>query len=212
LANQLAGERKSSPENRQKTAEPNLARGDEPEKYPRKSDAAKKREAKKPLTRRQSRFAKEFMKSRTLGEAAIKAGYSPKYPRKSGHQALQALRDKKVPEIMSELGLSVPVLIDEYLRPLLTATETRFAQDDGKFSDYIDVENLDVRDRALDKAFRLHGAYAPKDPKEAAQFGVKVILVDIPRPQIGVFMPDIGPGDPLPPLPSKGFNGHKPQG
>ena len=116
---------------------------------------------------------------------------------------------------MSELGLSVPVLIDEYLRPLLTATETRFAQDDGKFSDYIDVENLDVRDRALDKAFRLHGAYAPKDPKEAAHFGAKVVIVDIPRPQIGVFMPDIGPGQ-LPALLAKNSktgatpNGHKP--
>ena len=71
---------------------------------------------------------------------------------------------------------------------------TKFAQDDGKFSDYIDVENLDVRDRALDKAFRLHGAYAPKDPKEAAQFGVKVVIIDVPRPQHGVWMPDVGPG------------------
>ena len=95
MAIRVARESKSSPENRRKTAEANLARGDEPEKDPRKSEAAKKREAKKPLTLRQTRFAREFMKSRTLGEAAIKAGYSPKYPRKSGHQALQALRDKK---------------------------------------------------------------------------------------------------------------------
>ena len=147
------------------------------------------------------------MKSRTLGEAAIKAGYSPKHARKCGHQALQALRNKNVPEIMSELGLSVPVLIDEHLRPLLKATETKFAQDDGKFSGYIDVENLDVRDRALDKAFRLHGAYAPKDPKEAAQFGIKVVIIDVPRPQHGVFMPDVGPGQ----LPgASGSNGHKP--
>jgi hypothetical protein len=28
----------------------------------------------------------------------------------------------------------------------------------------------------------LHGSYAPKDPKEAAQYGVGVIRVDIPRP------------------------------
>jgi len=208
MANLPARESKSSAENNREAAEANLARGDEPKKDPRKSEAAKKREAKKPLTLRQSRFAKEFMKSRTLGEAAIKAGYSPKHARKCGHQALQALRNKNVPEIMSELGLSVPVLIDEYLRPLLKATETKFAQDDGKFSDYIDVENLDVRDRALDKAFRLHGAYAPKDPKEAAQFGVKVVIIDVPRPQHGTFMEDVGPAK-LPP--SNGSNGHKPQ-
>jgi hypothetical protein len=49
---------------------------------------------------------------------------------------------------------------------------------------------------------RMHGAYAPKDPKEAAQFGVRV-----PRLQHGVFMPDVGPGQ----LPrAGGSNGHKP--
>jgi hypothetical protein len=30
-------------------------------------------------------------------------------------------------------------------------------------------------------------------------FGVKVIIVDVPRPQLSVWMPDVGPGDPLPP-------------
>jgi hypothetical protein len=110
---------------------------------------------------------------------------------------------------MSELGLSVPVLIDEYLRPLLTATETKFAQDDGEFSDSVDVENLDVRDRALDKAFRLHGAYAPRDAEAAtANIGVKVIVLDVSRPQRGVIMPDIKPGD-IPPINVAG-NGHKP--
>jgi hypothetical protein len=37
----------------------------------------------------------------------------------------------------------------------------------------------------------MHGA--PKDPKEAAQFGVKVVIIDVPRPLHGVFMADIGP-------------------
>ena len=57
---------------------------------------------------------------------------------------------------------------------------------------------------------RLHGAYSTKDPKEAAQFGVKVIVVDIPRPKY--MLPSVGPGDPLPVLPPpEGSNGHKPQ-
>jgi hypothetical protein len=30
--------------------------------------------------------------------------------------------------------------------------------------------------------FLLHGSYAPRDPKEAEQFGIKVVVVDIPRP------------------------------
>jgi hypothetical protein len=202
LANQLAGESKSSPENRRKTAEANFARGDEPEKYPRKSGAAKPK-----LTKMQSEFAKAYMTSRTLGEAAIAAGASPKNARNSGYQLLKQLRGKKVPEVMDELGLSVPELIHNYLRPLLTAKETKFAQEDGEFTDYVEVENLDIRDRAVDKAFRLHGAYAPKDPKEAAQFGIKVVIIDVPRPQHGTFMPDVGPAK----LPPSGSNGHKPQ-
>ena len=205
MANQLAGERKSSPENRRKTAEANFARGDEPEKYPRKSGAAKPK-----LTKMQSEFAKAYMTSRTLGEAAIAAGASPKNARNSGYQLLKQLRGKRVPEVMDELGLSMPELIHNYLRPLLTAKETKFAQDEGKFTDFIEVENLDIRDRALDKAFRLHGAYAPKDPKEAAQFGVKVVIIDVPRPQHGVWMPGVGPKH-LPPKNGAGSNGHKPQ-
>jgi hypothetical protein len=31
-------------------------------------------------------------------------------------------------------------------------------------------------------AFQLHGSYTPRDPEEAAQFGIKVVVVDIPRP------------------------------
>jgi hypothetical protein len=34
----------------------------------------------------------------------------------------------------------------------------------------------------IQAAFELHGSYASRDPKEAAQFGVKVIVLDMPRP------------------------------
>ena len=44
------------------------------------------------------------------------------------------------------------------------------------------VEALEIQSKALDMAFLLRGSYAPKDPKEAAQYGVKIIRVDIPRP------------------------------
>jgi hypothetical protein len=44
------------------------------------------------------------------------------------------------------------------------------------------VDALETQIRALDLAFLLHGSYAPRDPKEAAQYGVKIIRVDIPRP------------------------------
>jgi excisionase family DNA binding protein len=40
-----------------------------------------------------------------------------------------------------------------------------------------------IRHTALDTAFKLRGSYAPRDPKEAAQFGVKVIVVDVVYPK-----------------------------
>jgi len=50
--------------------------------------------------------------------------------------------------------------------------------------------------QAIDTMLKMHEAYAPKDPKEAAHFGVKVVMIDVSRPQHGVWMPNIGP---LPP-------------
>ena len=46
----------------------------------------------------------------------------------------------------------------------------------------INVAALGIRMTALDTAFRLRGSYAPRNPKEAEQFGIKVVVVDIPRP------------------------------
>jgi hypothetical protein len=43
----------------------------------------------------------------------------------------------------------------------------------------------------------------------AEQHGVKVVIVDVPRPQLGVWMPDIKPGD-LPPVSASG-NRYKPE-
>jgi len=64
---------------------------------------------------------------------------------------------------------------------------------------------------ALDKAFLLHGSYAPRDPKEAAQFGVKVIIQDLGllrgangRPPI-----DIKPGMAVPERPTQANEGAK---
>jgi hypothetical protein len=44
------------------------------------------------------------------------------------------------------------------------------------------VEALAIRLNALKELFLLHGSYAPRDPKEGAQFGNMVVVVDIPRP------------------------------
>jgi len=203
MANQPARESKSSAENNRKAAEANLARGDGPKKYPRKSEAAKKRESNKPLTLRQSRFAKAFIKSKRAKDAAIAAGYSPKYAAQSAHQALQGML-LRVPEILDKAGYSVPELIEKHLAPKLAATTTKLAVENGEFTDHVELEDQDTQLKAIDMMLRMHGAYAPKDPKEAAQFGIKVVIIDVPRPQHGTFMADVGPAK----VPRS--NGHKP--
>jgi len=176
----------------------------------------KKGESGKPRKRPtalQSRFAKEYMVSKSAAQAARAAGYSPKHAAQSGYQALRQL---KVPELLDEAGYSLPVLIKKYLAPKLEAKETKFATDEGEFTDFVEMEDNAAQLNAIDKMLRMHGAYAPTDPREAAQFGVKVVIIDVPRPQIGVYMPDVGPGQ-LPPVSPKpnganGLNGAKTNG
>jgi hypothetical protein len=80
---------------------------------------------------------------------------------------------------MDEMGLTDHLLIEKYLVPLLDAEETKFFNEGKK---RINVPALGIRHTALDTAFRLRGSYAPRDPKEAEQFGIKVVVLDIPRP------------------------------
>jgi hypothetical protein len=91
-----------------------------------------------------------------------------------------------------KLGLTDHLLIEKYLVPLLDAEETKFSNEGKK---RINVPALGIRHTALDTAFKLRGSYAPRDPAEAAQFGIKVVVVDIPRP---------------PKMIDVGSNGHKP--
>jgi len=70
-------------------------------------------------------------------------------------------------------------MIEKYPKPLLEAEETKFFKD-GQVK--INVKALAIHHASLRTTFELHGSYAPRDPKEAAQYGVRVIRVDIPRP------------------------------
>jgi hypothetical protein len=149
-----------------------------------------KRKKQNLLTSRQHAFIRELAKGSTHRDAPIKAGYKAKHPDQVAHQALKGIQ-QKVPALMVEVGLTDRVLIDieEYLVPLLRAKETKFFKDGDK---RINVAALGIRHTALDTAFKLRGSYAPRDPKEAAQFGNKVIVVDIPRPPRNAI--DVTPG------------------
>ena len=139
---------------------------------------AAKKSGKKKLTPRQHAFVKNLAKGASQKDAFIAAGYKAKHPGQGAHQALKQIQGK-VPEIMNEMGLTDHFLIEKYLLPLLEAKETKFFKDGEK---RINVAALGIRLSALENAFKLRGSYAPRDPAEAAQFGIKVVVVDIPRP------------------------------
>jgi hypothetical protein len=142
--------------------------------------AKKSDEPKKDLPSRQHAFLRAYAKGKTLKQAAIEAGYSKKNADQSGYQALKAIKGRAA-DLMDEIGLTDRALIQNYLVPLLEAKETKFVHDRGRLKEKT-VQALTIRHAALDTAFKLRSSYAPRDPAEAAQFGVKVIVVDMPRP------------------------------
>jgi len=142
-----------------------------------KSDGHKRKE----LSPRQMKLIKARAEGKTYAQAALAAGYPERNARQSGFQAMQQIRGR-VPDLLDRHGLSEETLIDKYLRPLLDAKETVFFHKNGKVRQRVNVAALAIRLSSLRTAFELHGSYAPRDPKEAEQFGVKVIVVDIPRP------------------------------
>jgi hypothetical protein len=66
------------------------------------------------------------------------------------------------------------------------------------------TEALEIQSKALDMAFQLHGSYAPRDPKEAEQFGIKVVVVDVPRPPKHHPAIDVTSGNGKPPTDNNG--------
>jgi len=134
------------------------------------------------LTARQRAFALAYAQTHSETKAALIAGYSAKNPGQSGHQALQALF-KKMPDIMDRHGLSLEVLIEKHLIPLLNAQITKFATKAGKFTDWVDVPDNSTQLKALDIAFRLHGAYATNEEARKDANGVRVVVLDSPKTQ-----------------------------
>lgn len=175
------------------------------------------------FSNRQKKLLQELPNSKTVTEAAIKAGYSPKTAGQGGHQAIKAMRGR-IPDLMDRIGLSEEFLIERHLKRHLTKTRTVFVREEviqkratgtGKSRRVEEIvrhkvkkytlEDNQVQLRAMEQAFLLHGSYAPRDPKEAAQFGVKVVVMNVRGPARQPI--DIKPGMEIPPLEES--NGHK---
>src|SRR5258706_9155 len=149
-----------------------------------KEKSRKKRKLRKHLTHREMRLVQAFLKAKgniTKGQAAVEAGYSPKNPTQSANQALAAIREK-APDVMDRLGLTIPLLIERYLTPLLTANQTKVFAHEGKITDKIELADNTTRYYAARMFFDRRGAFPPQDPQLAAQVGVEVVVLDIVRP------------------------------
>lgn len=159
----------------------------------RKADRGKPTK-KKELTEKESRLVQAFLAgAKTKAEAAIEAGYSSKYPSSSANQALESIKLKS-PDIMDKLGLSIESLIKNHLTPLLHAQETKLFVYDGETigrgkkkrvtKRVLRIHQADNTTRrfATRMAFELQGAFPPDDPALAAQVGVSVVVIDVPRP------------------------------
>jgi hypothetical protein len=124
-------------------------------------------------------FRRKEKKGATLGNQRSRA--DAQEVRQTAYQALKALPGR-VPEILDRLGLDEETVIQKHLAPKLQAKMVHYFQKDGEVTEIQLSENLDIQMQAIHRIFQLHGSYAPKDPREAAQYGVKIIKADIPRP------------------------------
>jgi phage terminase small subunit len=133
------------------------------------------------FTCKQLRFAEAFMKTQNAKEAALIAGYSKKYAAQAGYQALEALREK-APEVIGRMGITLQRVIEKQLLPKLRAKQTIFAQKDGQFSDWVQVDNHGIQLQATRELLTLMKAYPPEDPRLQGDGFVNTIIVDVVRP------------------------------
>jgi hypothetical protein len=129
------------------------------------------------------KFVKALVEGNSLTNAAKKAGYTSKYPGQAGHQALEQIT-KTAPELLNDLDLSMPLLIENYLKPLLNATKSElsfYTKRGERQALAVEVIDNTTRREALDYSFRLHGAYHKEAENTGPKFSV-IILNAANRP------------------------------
>ena len=114
------------------------------------------------------RISKLTHKQRTVLGALVK-GMTPKEIAETldvGRGTVYGIIDKikgKMPELMDEAGLNDAALVEQYLKPALSAMTTEFAKSDGRITDSRDVIAWGPRLQALEMALKLKGAFKEKD-------------------------------------------------
>jgi len=130
----------------------------------------------KRLTHRERLLFKNLTKGMTITDAALASGYSKKWPNESGRQAIERIR-VAAPELLAKHGLDDDSLIREYLKPLLSAEETKFFQHEGRVTDQRNVAALGIRHSALDTTLKIRGLYV--QPSEQASISLRDVTFNV---------------------------------
>jgi hypothetical protein len=151
------------------------------------SDVPKKKRKLKP---NQRRFVKEVLKGKSLTDAAKASGSKAKRAGQAGHRLMRQIGESGAgADLLDRMGLTDEILVNEYLKPLLKAYETKFFAHEGVVVSQFDVIDLGTRVRALDMAFQIKGLYKAEQQNTAGT--IKCIVIDgrhrpPPRPAIDV--------------------------
>lgn len=136
------------------------------------------------LTPQQRALVKHILAGKTITDSARLAGYADNgFVGQMGSQALEAIR-RKMPEVLDAHGLTDDILIESYLKPLLSAEQTEFAKFEGKITDQKQVVAWEPRRAGLDMAFNLRGSYAGKQQniEKGASITVNVLIMGEQEP------------------------------
>ena len=98
--------------------------------------------------------------------------------KKSTTRQVSPEQNLKASTLMNDLGLTNKVLIEKYLIPLLSANTTIHVREKGK-TRRVSILDGATRQRALDMAFKLSGAYAPTILKLAEAIGDDIDVIDM---------------------------------
>ena len=144
-------------------------------KPPKPGERKKKRVVR--LTPQQVKLVVALTKGKTITAAALEAGYSKNYPGQAGSQALEQIR-KSAPELLAKHGLTDDVLIEDYLKPMLNAEETKFFPYTKRGKRELLTRHVVAwgpRGIAFDAAMKIRGMYVKEQENQGPQFSVVII-------------------------------------
>ena len=108
------------------------------------------------LSSRQKRLLEEIPRSKSLAEAARRAGYSPKFAGQAGYLALHRIA-AKAPEALESSEMTLEAVIEKVIKPGLDAMRTIYFEHNGQVTDKREVPDWQSRLTMLKLTLKLHG-------------------------------------------------------